>query len=67
MSGGGGGGVIDACLEYALSERIEHGVWGGESERGRRRILRNRRATANQAMVSTEVSVSKVPPDTANF
>jgi WhiB family redox-sensing transcriptional regulator len=32
------------CLEYALHFRIEHGVWGGASERERRRILRQRRA-----------------------
>lgn len=32
------------CLEYALHHRIEHGVWGGASERERRRILRQRRA-----------------------
>lgn len=31
------------CLEYALTHRIEHGVWGGASERERRRILRARR------------------------
>ena len=31
------------CLEYALENRIEHGVWGGASERERRRILRRRR------------------------
>jgi len=31
------------CLEYALTHRIEHGVWGGASERERRRILRRRR------------------------
>jgi WhiB family transcriptional regulator, redox-sensing transcriptional regulator len=31
------------CLEYALVNRIEHGVWGGASERERRRILRRRR------------------------
>jgi WhiB family redox-sensing transcriptional regulator len=31
------------CLEYALMHRIEHGVWGGASERERRRILRRRR------------------------
>ena len=31
------------CLEYALEHRIEHGVWGGASERERRRILRERR------------------------
>lgn len=28
------------CLEYALANRVEHGVWGGESERSRRRLLR---------------------------
>ena len=40
--------VLDQCLEYALVERIEHGVWGGCSERERRRILKRRRiATAN--------------------
>lgn len=36
--------VLDQCLEYALTERIEHGVWGGCSERERRRILKKRRA-----------------------
>jgi WhiB family transcriptional regulator, redox-sensing transcriptional regulator len=33
------------CLEYALRNRIDHGVWGGASERGRRRILKSRRLT----------------------
>ncbi len=31
------------CLEYALTYRIDHGVWGGASERERRRILHRRR------------------------
>jgi WhiB family redox-sensing transcriptional regulator len=35
--------VAEACLEYALANRIDHGVWGGRSERARRRILRSRR------------------------
>ena len=35
--------VRSECLEYALLNRIEHGVWGGASERERRRILRRRR------------------------
>lgn len=34
------------CLEYALRNRIDHGVWGGASERERRRILRQRRQAA---------------------
>lgn len=38
--------VIDTCLEYALVNHIEHGVWGGCSERARRRLLKNRRGLA---------------------
>ena len=38
--------VSATCLEYALAERIEHGVWGGCSERERRRILKRRRDTS---------------------
>ena len=40
--------VTSECLEYALLNRIEHGVWGGASERERRRILRRRRDVAAQ-------------------
>ncbi len=35
--------VKEPCLEYALEQRIDHGVWGGCSERERRRILKRRR------------------------
>jgi len=38
--------VKSLCLEYALANRIEHGVWGGCSERERRRILKRRREAA---------------------
>jgi WhiB family redox-sensing transcriptional regulator len=38
--------VVGRCLEYALEERIDHGVWGGCSERERRRILKTRRQDA---------------------
>jgi WhiB family redox-sensing transcriptional regulator len=34
------------CLEYALDNRLDHGVWGGTSERERQRILRDRRSAA---------------------
>jgi WhiB family redox-sensing transcriptional regulator len=34
------------CLEYALVHRIDHGVWGGCSERERRRIQKRRRLAA---------------------
>ncbi len=35
--------VTATCLEYALENRIDHGVWGGCSERERRRILKRRK------------------------
>ncbi len=35
-----------ACLEHALASREKQGVWGGASERERRRIVRQRRRTA---------------------
>ncbi len=38
--------VQTQCLEYALANRIDHGVWGGASERERRRILKRRRLEA---------------------
>ena len=38
--------VQGPCLEYALEHRIDHGVWGGCSERERRRILKRRRIGA---------------------
>jgi len=39
-------GVQAACLDFALSEREKVGVWGGATERERRRIIRHRRRTA---------------------
>jgi WhiB family redox-sensing transcriptional regulator len=37
----------EQCLDYALTNRIDHGVWGGTSERQRRRILKARRTTVD--------------------
>lgn len=34
--------VIERCLQWALDTGEEHGVWGGLSEKERRRLLRNR-------------------------
>jgi WhiB family redox-sensing transcriptional regulator len=39
--------VKDACLEYALANRIDNGVWGATSERQRRRLLRQRPRVAS--------------------
>jgi WhiB family transcriptional regulator, redox-sensing transcriptional regulator len=36
----------EACLDYALANRERDGVWGGATERERRRMLRQRRKTA---------------------
>lgn len=38
--------VREACLEYALAVREKDGVWGGATERERRRMIRQRRRTA---------------------
>jgi WhiB family redox-sensing transcriptional regulator len=38
--------VRQACLEYALANREREGVWGGATERERRRIVRQRRKSA---------------------
>lgn len=35
--------VKEECLEFALSKRIDHGVWGGMSERERRRIIKGQK------------------------
>lgn len=44
--------VMGMCLEYALESRIDHGVWGGCSERERRRILKRRRQEAAAVAVN---------------
>ncbi len=38
--------VKGACLEWALTSREKEGVWGGATERERRRIIRRRRRSA---------------------
>ena len=47
--------VKSPCLEYAMANHIDHGVWGGTSERERRRIARRRRlAAANRPRYEVE-------------
>jgi WhiB family redox-sensing transcriptional regulator len=38
--------VCISCLEHALASRERDGVWGGTTEKERRRIIRQRRRTA---------------------
>jgi len=38
--------VREACLEFALASRERDGVWGGATEKDRRRMLRQRRKSA---------------------
>lgn len=39
--------VRELCLEHALGQREREGVWGGCTERERRRIIRRRRRAAS--------------------
>lgn len=41
--------VAETCLEYALANREKEGVWGGATEKERRRIIRQRRRAAASA------------------
>jgi WhiB family redox-sensing transcriptional regulator len=38
--------VREPCLEYAITAREKQGVWGGLTEKERRRLVRQRRKTA---------------------
>lgn len=38
--------VRDECLRYALDHNERYGIWGGTSERERRRLRRDRRQAA---------------------
>lgn len=39
--------VRTECLAHALDHRVEHGVWGGMTERERRALLRRRPTVAS--------------------
>ena len=38
--------VEKECLEYALDNHVDHSIWGGKSERERRRLRSSRRRLA---------------------
>lgn len=46
--------VRTECLEYALENRIKHGIWGGASERKRRRIRRERNIASLASLASND-------------
>jgi WhiB family redox-sensing transcriptional regulator len=39
--------VIEPCVEYALTTREPHGVWGGLNETERRAVLKRRQREAS--------------------
>ena len=45
--------VREACLEYALANGEKFGIWGGMSERERRRIRRARALARRQGGVAS--------------
>jgi WhiB family redox-sensing transcriptional regulator len=54
------------CLEYALANRLDYGVWGGASERQRQRMLRERRTpsiahTSDFTRVSPAAHMTRSP------
>ncbi len=47
--------VQQSCLEYALMVREKDGIWGGATEKERRRIIRQRRRAAAKARELADV------------
>ena len=52
--------VRQPCLEYALSNRITHGIWGGLTERERRplqsRLVQDARRERDRAIVAADAA-----------
>ncbi len=52
--------VTTECLDYALTHHEAYGIWGGLSERQRRRLRHGAPATARQLCIDCDLPV---PPD----
>ncbi len=50
--------VREECLESALEEGIKFGIWGGMSERERRRIRRQRKVASRMTAITRELVVA---------
>ena len=52
--------VCQPCLEYALSNRITHGIWGGLTERERRplqsRLVQDSRRARDRAILAADAA-----------
>ena len=44
------------CLAYALRHRVEHGVWGGLTDRERRRVLNRTHASSWDPVAAMRVA-----------
>jgi WhiB family redox-sensing transcriptional regulator len=51
--------VACQCLDYALENHIQHGVWGGASERKRRRITQSLRARVRRPGTSSPLTLTQ--------
>lgn len=56
----GGCPVRRACLSYALRYRLNEGVWGGASERQRRRLLARSLDDGDEGLPTEEPHVGEV-------
>ncbi|MBB5926635.1 WhiB family redox-sensing transcriptional regulator [Streptomyces echinatus] len=55
--------VRTECLAHALDNRIEHGIWGGMTERDRRSLLRRRSTVSSWRRLLEIARTEHVSPD----
>ncbi|MET8766807.1 WhiB family transcriptional regulator [Streptomyces sp. NPDC004658] len=54
--------VRTECLAHALDHRIEHGIWGGMTERERRALLRRRPTVTSWRLLLEAARAEHVRP-----